>query len=73
MVGQNRYCLGKVQAGTPAEDRMYYDYRSKENNSNKSAGDVLAYGNTGNGSGVCSTDGSKPPTKTRSEKLRNIA
>ncbi len=47
---------------------MYYDHRGNENNSNKSAEDVLGSANTGNGSGVCSTDGSIPSTGTKSEK-----
>ncbi len=42
-----------------------------ENNSNKNAGDVLGFANTRNSGGVCSTVGSIPPTKARSEKPRN--
>ncbi len=73
MVGQNGHCLGKVCDGMPAESRMYYDRRGIENNSNKSAEDVPGSTNTGNGGGVCSTDGSIPPTETTSEKPRNRA
>ncbi len=36
-----------VQAGTPAESRLYYDHRGNENNSNKSVGDVSGSANTG--------------------------
>ncbi len=50
---------------------MYYDHRGNENNSNKSAGNVLGSVNTLNGSGVCSTDDNILPTKARFEKPRN--
>ncbi len=73
MIGQNEYYLGKVQAGTSAEDHIYYDCRGSENNSNKSAGDVLGSAITWNGVGVCLIDGSIPPTNAKSEKLRNRA
>ncbi len=57
--------------GMSTEGHMHYDHRGNENNSNKSAGDVLGSANTLNGGGVCSTDGSIPPTEARSEKPRN--
>ncbi len=41
MVGHNGHCPGKVQTETSAEDRMHYDHRGNENNSNKCAGDAL--------------------------------
>ncbi len=71
MVRQSRHCFGNVRTGTPAEGRMYYDYRGNENNSDESAGDVLGSAKTWNGSGVCSTDGNISPIKNKSEKLRN--
>ncbi len=52
---------------------MYYDHMSNENNSNKSIGDGLGSANTGNSGRVCSTDGSIPPTETKSEKPKNRA
>ncbi len=70
-LGRHRHCPDKVQAGMPAEGRMYYDLSGNENNSNKSLGDFLGSANTGNGSGVCSTDGSIPLTGTKSKKSRN--
>ncbi len=62
-------CDGRMvghQAETPTESRMYYDHRANENNVHGSA-------NTGNGGGVCSTDGTILLTKTRSKKPRNRA
>ncbi len=61
----------KVQTKTSVEGRMHYDLRGNENNSNKSAEDALGSANVQNGGGVCSTDGRIPPTKARSEKLKN--
>ncbi len=73
MVGRHGHCLGKVQAGTPAEGCMYYDHRGNENNSNRSVGAVPGSTNTENGGGVCSTDGSIPLTETKSEEPRKRA
>ncbi len=58
MVGQNGYRRGKIRARTSVEGHMYYDHRGYENNSNKSAGDVLGSANTWDGGGVCSIGGS---------------
>ncbi len=44
---------------------MYYDDRGNENNSSNSAGDFFGSANTWNGYGVCSSDDSIPPTKTK--------
>ncbi len=41
MVGQKGHCLGKVFAGISAEDRMFYDHRDNENNTNKSVADAI--------------------------------
>ncbi len=49
----------------------YTDHRGNENNSNKGAADALGSVNNWNGGGICSIDGSIPPTKVRSSKLRN--
>ncbi len=68
-MGQNGHCLGKVGAGTPAENCMHYYHRGNENNSNKSAEDVLGSANTWNSDGVRSTNGSMSTTKTKSENL----
>ncbi len=54
MTGHNGHCHGKVRTGTYAKSRMHYDRRCNENNSNKSAGDALAYANTRNSGGPAS-------------------
>ncbi len=58
MVGYNGHYLGKVQ--TSAEGHTHHDHRGNENNSNKSAVDVLRSVNFRNSGGMCSTDGSIP-------------
>ncbi len=63
MLGHNGHCLARFRTGTSAEDRMHYDHRCNENNSNKSAVDTHGSANTRNGGGICSTDDSIPPTK----------
>ncbi len=50
-----------------------YGHRANENNSNKSAGDVLGCANTWNSGEVWSTDDSITPTEAKSEKPRNNA
>ncbi len=70
MLGQNEHYLRKLRARTPAKYRMYYDHRGNENNSDKSAGDILRSAYTWNGGDVRNTDDSVSPTMIRSEKLR---
>ncbi len=52
---------------------MYYDHRTMRTTTTKVSGDVPGSANTENGGGVCTTDGSIPLTKTKSEKPRNRA
>ncbi len=40
MMEHNGHCLGEIQTGTSAEDRMHHDQRGNENNSNKSVGEM---------------------------------
>ncbi len=48
---------------------MHYDHRDHENNSNKSAGGALGFADTRNCGGICSIDGSIPPTKPDPKNL----